>query len=92
MANKEYKYAAKVEDHEALMGQIQKDSAINTLLYVARKLGEVDGLISIQTDPDKDLIKVQNDFLVLYDQLIKTAGIQMMPEKEGGSIGGESIG
>ena len=90
MASKACNKAETLMNCEALMVQSRKDSAIHSLLYVTRKLGEVEGLVSIQTDPDENLIKVQKDLLGLYDQLIETAGIQIMPESERSSIGGDS--
>jgi len=73
----------------ALMIQGQKDSILPSLLYVTRKLGEVEGIISTQTDPDEDLVKVKEDFNSVYEKLVETAGIEQLPEIAGPGIGGD---
>ncbi len=64
----------------ATMDQLQKDATIPSLLFVTRKLGEVEGVISVQVDPDGALVDVQKDFKLLYDKLVEDAGIE--PEQE----------
>jgi len=77
------------DEVKAFMIQHQKDAAFPSLLYVTRKLGEVEGLISMQPDPDEALVNVQSDFKRLYDKLVQDAGIELLPESGGGGIGGE---
>jgi len=62
------------------MIQHKKDSALPSLLYVTRKLGEVEGLISLQTDPDVDLVSVQKDLKRVYGKLVEEAGVELEPK------------
>jgi len=73
------------------MIQHQKDAILPSLLYVSRKLGEVEGLIFVQADPDKTLVDVQKDLNRLYDQLVEDAGIEQLSEFKGEGIGGDRI-
>ncbi len=85
---------AKMETFEEIQSQFiqsQKDSAIQSLLYVTRKLGEVEGAISMQADPDENLVNVQKDFQRLYDNMVERAGIEQLPEFAGTGIGGEPV-
>jgi hypothetical protein len=77
------------DEHIALMLQHQKDATLPSLLYVTRKLGEVEGLISSQTHPDKALVDVHEDLKLLYDKLIEDAGIEMLSKSKGEGIGGD---
>ncbi len=70
------------DEVEALMIKHRKESSLPSLLYVARKLGEVEGMISIQKNPSKDLLNIQKDFKRVYDKLIDEAGIVLAPERE----------
>ncbi len=76
-------------DAQAMMIQLQKDTTLPSLLYVTRKLGEVEGMISTQKDPDKALAGVQRDLKQLYDKLVEAAGIGLLPESDSSGIGGE---
>ena len=69
--------------------QNQKDSELPSLLYVTRKLGEVEGLLSTQADADDNLVNVQKDFQRLYDTMVEKAGIEILPELGGNGIGGD---
>lgn len=71
--------------------QSQKDAAIQSLLFVTRKLGEIEGIISTQEGSNEDLLKIQNDFLALYDKLAKTIGVQELRSSSRSGIGGEYI-
>jgi hypothetical protein len=68
------------EEVESMMIQHQKDAVLPSLLYVTRKLGEVDGMISMQNDPDKTLVDVQRDLNCLYNKLIEEAGVELLSE------------
>jgi len=63
-----------------MMIQLQKNAALPSLLYVSRKLGEVEGMISVQADPDKALVAIQGDLKRLHDKLFEDAGIELIPE------------
>ena len=77
---------------QTMMVQHQKDATLPSLLYVTRKLGEVEGMISMQTDPGEALINVQKDLKRVYDKLVERADIELLAESEGVgvSIGGDS--
>mgnify|MGYP006995651612 CR=1 FL=1 len=77
------------EEAKAMMIQYEKEAALPSLLYVTRKLGEVEGMISTQKDPDKALAGVQRDLKQLYDKLVEAAGIGLLPESDSSGIGGE---
>jgi hypothetical protein len=74
---------------ETMMIQLQKDAMIPSLLYVTRKLGEVEGMISMQAYPGDDLINVQKDLNRVYDKLVEEAGIEQFPESKEAGIGGD---
>jgi len=74
------------EDVKAMMIQHQKDSTLPSLLYVTRKLDEVEGVISTQVDPDKALVAIQGDLKQLYDKLVDDAGVE--PQLESKQVGG----
>jgi len=78
------------DEVKAMMIQHEKDATLPSLLYVTRKLGEVEGVISTQKDPDKALTGVQRDLKQLYDKLVDDAGVKLIPELEGEGIGGDS--
>ena len=86
------KQALSVEEVKTMMIQQQKDGTLSSLLYVTRKLGEVEGMISMQVTPDKAIVAVQKDFKRLYDKLVEEAGIELLtePERVGDIIGGDS--
>ena len=69
--------------------QNQKDSELPSLLYVTRKLGEVEGILSTQADADDNLVNVWKDFQRLYDKMVGRAGIEILPELGGDGIGGD---
>ena len=77
------------EEVQAMMIQHQKDATLPSLLYVTRKLGEVEGMISTQKDPDKALVSVQGDLKQLYDKMIEDAEIELLPEIQREGIGGD---
>ena len=91
MTLKTSKKASKFDKTKELIIQSRKGSAIHSLLFIARKLGEVEGLISIQNVPDEELNNVRKDFLVTYNILIETAGIKEIPEVKRTGIGGEVL-
>jgi len=72
------------DEVKAMMIQHEKDATLPSLLYVTRKLGEVEGVISTQKDPDKALTGVQRDLKQLYDKLVGEAGIELLQESKGG--------
>ena len=78
-----------MDNYEAIFLQNQKDAILPSLLYVTRKLGEVEGIISTQSDADEKLIKIQQDFMRLYENMIERAGIEILPELGGNGIGGD---
>jgi len=65
-----------------MMIQAEKDAVLISLLYVSRKLGEVEGVISTQVDPDKTLVDIQEDLNRLYDTLIESAGVEQVTATE----------
>ena len=77
------------DEVKAMMIQHQKDAALPSLLYVSRKLGEVEGLISMQEDPDKALVTIQKDLKRLHDKLVEDAEIELLPEIQREDIGGD---
>jgi len=77
------------EEIKAMMLQQQKDATLPSLLYVSRKLGEVEGVISTQVDPDKALVGIQEDLNDVYDKLVEEAGIEQEPEGLRTGMGGE---
>jgi hypothetical protein len=89
MPQKKYKKPLTFNKFQALIVQSGKDSALHSLLYVARKLGEVETLISLESLPHENLIKVQKDLSQLYDQLFENTGIQKVAISEGAGIGGD---
>jgi len=91
MTKKQDEKMETLEEIQAKIIQAEKDSILPSLLYVARKLGEVEGTISMQTDPDEDLVNVQKDFQGLYDNMVEGAGIEQLPEIPGTGIGGEPV-
>jgi hypothetical protein len=81
--------AMKREEVMTMLKQLSKDSSFQSLLYVTRKLGEIEGMISMQTEPASTLIHVQNDLQRVYDKLAKEAGIEQLPYLGGEGIGGD---
>jgi copper chaperone CopZ len=69
--------------------QNQKDAILPSLLYVTRKLGEVEGIISTQADADDNLVNVQEDFQRLFDTMVEKAGVEILPEIGDNAIGGD---
>lgn len=84
MKNRELKT---IDEAEAMLIQNQRDSMLLSLLYVTRQLGEIEGIISTQSQPDEKLLKVQKDFERLYERMIEDAGIEQLPESDIGGIG-----
>lgn len=76
-----------LDEVKAMMIQAEKEAALPSLLYVTRKLGEVEGMSSLQTDPGEDLINVQKDLKRVYDKLVEEAGIEQLTESDGMGIG-----
>jgi len=72
-----------------ISAQNDRDSALPTLLFVSRKLGELDVLISQKTDSDDTLINIQKDFHNLYEKLLKRAGVEMCSSSTNMNIGGD---
>jgi hypothetical protein len=90
--NKEQKLSEKAmtpEEIRTMMVQLQKDATLPSLLCVTRKLGEVEGMISMQEDPSEELVNIQKDFKQVYDKLSVEAGIEPLSESEGKGIGGD---
>ncbi len=81
--------AMTVEEVNAMMIQHQKNAALPSLLYVTRKLGEVEGMVSQQKNPDEALVGVREDLNSLYGKLVEDAGIELPPELRVGGIGGD---
>jgi len=79
-----------LESAEKMMIQLHKEANLHSLLYVARKLGEVEGMICTQKSPDKALVAIQEDLKQLHNKLVEDAGIELIPELGGESIGGDS--
>jgi len=79
------------DEIKAMVIQNQKDATLPSLLYVTRKLGEVEGWISMQKDPHKTLVDVQGDLRQLYNKLVEEAGIEQLSESKGEGIGGDRI-
>ncbi len=77
------------EEVSKMMIQQQKEAALPSLLYVSRKLGEVEGILSVQSEPETALIAVQGDLKRLYDKLVDDAGIELGPESGVIGIGGD---
>jgi hypothetical protein len=93
MAKKSKKHSPKTmtpEEVQAMMIQAEKEAILPSLLYVTRKLGEVEAWISMQQDPGKTLVDVQGDLRQLYNKLVEEAGIEQVPESTGEEIGGDS--
>ena len=57
---------------------------------MTRKLGEVEGMLSMQAEPDEALISVKKDLSRVYEKLVEGAGIELLSESESSGIGGES--
>jgi hypothetical protein len=76
-----------MDEIEAMLIQNERDSMLPSLLYVTRKLGEVEGTISMQENPSENLVNVQKDFQRLYDKLVEKAGVEQLPESDRGGIG-----
>lgn len=74
--------AMTLKELKAMMIQAEKDAVLISLLYVSRKLGEVEGVISTQVDPDKTLVDIQEDLNRLYDTLIESAGVEQVTATE----------
>jgi len=77
------------EEVKAMMIQLQKNAALPSLLYVTRKLGEVEGIVKMQADPDMALVHIQDDLRQLYDKLVEDAGIELVQESFHCGIGGD---
>ncbi len=69
-----------VEEVNAMMIQHQKDATLPSLLYVTRKLGEVEGILSVQSEPETALLGIQGDLKRLYDKLVEDVGIELRLE------------
>lgn len=78
-----------IEELKRSIEQSMNESSLHSLLYVARKLGEVDGIISNQASAGEALRAVQRDLNQLYDILIKDLGIKHRVESSGEGIGGD---
>jgi hypothetical protein len=79
----------KPEEMKTMLSQLSKDSSIQSLLYVTRKLGEIEGIISTQAEPASTLTHVQKDLQSLYDMLVEEAGVEQLPDFGGEGIGGD---
>ena len=79
------------EEVSKMMIQQQKEAALPSLLYVTRKLGEVEGVISTQEYPDKPLVAIQRDLKQLLNKLVEDAGIELDRESTDAFIGGDSV-
>ena len=79
----------RLDEIRNILAQNDKDSALPTLLFVSRKLGELDVLTSQRTDSDDTLINIQKDFHNLYEKLQKRAGIDMCSSSTNMNIGGD---
>ena len=77
------------EEVKAMYIQHRKDSILPSLLHIARKLGEVEGMISMQSDPDENLLLIEKDFNRVYDKLLDEAGIDQPPDSENMGIGSD---
>jgi len=64
MAQRSPEKAITPDEAQKMFIQHQKDAALQSLLYVTRKLGEVEGLISVQKPPDKALVRVQEELKI----------------------------
>jgi len=91
MTMKSKEKVATPEEFKDLFIQGQKDAILPSLLYVTRKLGAIEGTLSMQVDPDENLVNVQKDFQRLYDNMVERAGIELSPEIAGTGIGGDSV-
>jgi len=56
MIKKTNKKKMTADEAIAIINQLQKDSTLLSLLYVTRKLGEVEGMISMQVDPGEAFV------------------------------------
>ncbi|NQT61663.1 MAG: hypothetical protein HQ556_01785 [Candidatus Marinimicrobia bacterium] len=77
------------EEVQVTMSQLEKDAKLSSLLYVTRKLGEVEGMISAQDVPDKALVTIQKDLKQVYNKLVEDADIELLPETQREGIGGD---
>ena len=77
------------EEIAAMMIQLQNESVLPSLINVTRKLGEVEGMISMQSDPSEDLLNAQQDFKRVYDKLLDEAGVELPQESENMGIGSD---
>ena len=68
------------EEVSKMMIQQQKEAALPSLLYVSRKLGEVEGILSVQSEPETALLGIQGDLKRLYDKLVEDVGIELRLE------------
>ncbi len=78
-----------LDELKKMMLQSELDSLLPTLLYVARKLGELEGIMSNQREKADDLTNIHNDFNRLFNTLVMKAGIDFKNELETKGIGGD---
>jgi hypothetical protein len=71
--------------------QHQKDALLPSLLFVTRKLGEVEGILSVQSEPETALIGIQGDLKRLYDKLVDDVGIELSHEPLERGIGKDGV-
>ncbi len=79
------------KDVKAMMIQHEREAALPSLLFVARKLGEVEGILSLQSQPDTALLDVQVDLKRLYVKLVEDAGVEQSVESSMFGIGGDRL-
>lgn len=73
-----------------MMNQHLRIEALISLLSVSRKLGELEGIISMVNEPENTLVKVQEDLKRVYENLSKYAGINKESDAGKPTIGGDS--
>ena len=76
MTKKQDERMETLEEFQAKIIQSEKDATLAALLYITRKLGELEGVISTQSAPDNRLVTAKDDLLRQYYRLIEKVGLR----------------
>ena len=64
-----------IEQGEANIKQAERDTNLASLLYVARKVGKLEGITETLGVADPRIEAVHEDLLGLYDRLVEEVGL-----------------
>ena len=65
----------KLQEREAKIIQLERDTDLTALLFITRELGKLEGILSNQDVTDSRLERVKDDLSQTYDRLIDKVGL-----------------